>query len=299
MEATVDLSTSQISACSRMFSSAVVRELACKKKSPRLVRLAQESGILERMGPNNRIADIFEEAFSALKKRGFRDEYIYKAALTHRVLLGKHSLNTASMLTEFRAGECRADIAILNGTITVYEIKSERDSLTRLERQIQNYRRVFSRIVVIVAENHLEDVLNAVPDEVGVLRLTENYSISTKREARDYFTQICPLTILESLRVAEAKEIAKRLGLQVPSVPNTQIRSALRTLFSDTDPEEVHAAMIPTLRKSRSLLPLAKLVNRLPISLQPAALMVPLRKSDHDKLVAAVEMRVFDAIKWN
>ena len=298
MEATVNLSTTQISACSRMFSSAVVRELAVKEKSPRLVRLAQESGLLERMGPGNRVADIFEESFNILKKRGLRDEYIYKAALTHRILLGKHSLNTASMLTEFRAGECRADIAILNGTITVYEIKSERDSLARLERQIRNYRRVFARIVVIAAENHVKEVLQCTPSEVGVMRLTRKCSISTEREAVDFVKDICPATILDSLRVAEAKKIMRRLGRQVPSVPNTQMHAALRNLFTKADPEEVHAAMIPTLKKSRSLLPLATLVDRLPASLQPAALMVPLRKSDHDKFVAAVEMPVHGAMKW-
>src|SRR4029453_5364083 len=98
---------------------------------------------------------VFDAAFAVLKKGGLRDEYIYKAALTHRVLLGKHSLKTASMLTEFRAGDCKADISILNGTTTVFEIKSERDSLTRLARQIENYKRVFASVFVIGGENYV------------------------------------------------------------------------------------------------------------------------------------------------
>ncbi|MEI9986083.1 MAG: sce7726 family protein [Aliidongia sp.] len=53
-------------------------------------------------------------------------------SVTQKILMGKHSLRTASMLNEFRAGSCKADLVILNGTATVYEIKSERDSLTRL-----------------------------------------------------------------------------------------------------------------------------------------------------------------------
>ena len=148
----VSISTSQLAAYSRLFSSAVLREMAKKRKSPLFTRLAIESGVLELARSHGRVADVFEAAFSVLKKRGLRDEYIYKTALTQRVLLGKHNLNTASMLTEFRAGECKADIAILNGTTTVYEIKSERDSLARLDRQLRNYRKVFASIVVIAGE---------------------------------------------------------------------------------------------------------------------------------------------------
>ncbi len=297
-ETMVDLNTTQLSAYSRLFSSAVVRELASKKKSGRFIRLAKEAGVLDRARKAARVADVFDSAFDVLKKDGFRDEYIYKAALTHRVLLGKHNLSTASMLTEFRAGECKADISILNGTMTVFEIKSERDSLARLERQIRNYKRVFASVVVIVGESHVGAVLKATPSDVGVMRLSRRYQISIEREAVDRPDRICPLTVFESLRVAEAKEIASKLGCEIPSVPNTEMHLALRRLFEDLRPEDVHAGMLQTLKKSRSLLPLAALVDRLPRSLQPAALSVPLRKADHERLVAAVETPLRQAMGW-
>lgn len=292
------LSRNQLAAYSRLFSSAVVRELAVKKKSPRFFRLAQESGVLDRIPLSARVLDVFDAAFAVLKQDGLRDEYIYKSALTHRVLLGTHSLKTAAMLTEFRAGECKADIAILNGTATVYEIKSDRDSLARLERQIRNYQRVFARTFVIVGENHLEGVLKATQPEIGIMSLSRRFQISTMREAVDRPDLICPLTVFESLRVAEAKEIALSLGRDVPHLPNTEIRSALRSIFETFSPEEVHAEMLQTLKKSRSLLPLSSLVDRLPHSMQPAALTVPLRKVDHDRLVSAIETPLELARGW-
>lgn len=297
-EAMVYLSRNQLAAYSRLFSSAVVRELAVKKKSPRFFRLAQEAGVLDRLPQSARVLDVFDAAFAVLKQDGLRDEYVYKSALTHRVLLGTHSLKTAAMLTEFRAGECKADIAILNGTATVYEIKSERDSLARLERQIRNYQRVFARVFVIVGESHLEGVLKATQPDIGIMSLSRRYQISTVREAVDRPDRICPLTVFESLRVAEAKDIALRLGRDVPDLPNTEIRSALRAIFEAFCPEEVHAEMLQTLKKSRSLLPLSSLVDRLPQSLQPAALTVPLRKVDHDRLVSAIEIPLELARGW-
>lgn len=294
----MDLTATQLSAYSRLFSSAVVRELAGKKKSARFCRLAQESGVLDRVKRSARVADVFDAAFDVLKQGGLRDAYIYKAALTHRVLLGTHNLKTASMLTEFRAGECKADIAILNGTATVYEIKSERDSLARLANQIQNYQRVFAKIFVIVGESHVASVIRATPSEVGVMSLSRRYQISTVREAVDCPDRISPLTVFESLRVAEAKDIATRLGQAVPNVPNTEMHSALRSIFEGFEPRDVHDAMLQTLKKSRSLLSLSSLVDSLPYSLQPAALTVPLRKADHQRLVAALETPLAQARGW-
>src|SRR5215216_2008453 len=116
----------------------VFRELATKGKSAAFTRLIREADVLPRRTDGMRVGEVFEAAFQILKQSGLRDEYIYKAALTHRVLMGRHSLRTACMLSEFRVGRSKADIVILNGTTTVYEIKSERDSLSRLERQIQD-----------------------------------------------------------------------------------------------------------------------------------------------------------------
>ena len=254
--------------------------------------------MLARTAKSGRVRDVFDTAFNVLKTAGLRDEYIYKAALTHRVLLGKHNLNTACMLTEFRAGVCKADLAILNGTMTVFEIKSERDTLARLERQISNYQGVFASVVVIVGENHVSAVAKATPRDVGVLSLSKRYQISTVREAVDRPGRICPATVFDSLRIGEAKEILLRLGHEIPSLPNTEMHAALRTSFGTLRPDEVHEAMLVTLKKSRSLAKLSSLVDRLPMSLQPAALCVQLRKMDREKLVAALEIPLRQAAGW-
>ena len=96
-------------------------------------RLIGQTGIGGRCGAHATVGDAFNSAFATLKIAGFRDEYVYRAALTHKILMGTHSLRTASMLSEFRTGACKADLVILNGTATVYEIKSERDSLIALQ----------------------------------------------------------------------------------------------------------------------------------------------------------------------
>lgn len=261
----------------------------------RLVRLAD---LGDRLSEDATVGQAFEAAFGVLKTAGHRDEYIYRSALTHNVLMGTHSLNTACMLTEFRAGVCKADLAILNGTATVYEIKSERDSLARLAKQVDNYKRVFAKAFVIASEDHVNAVLDTVPSDVGVMMLSSRYRISTVRDAEDRPDRICPVMVFESLRADEAGSILRSLGVPLPGVPNTLRHAAMRELFETLDPTEVHLAMVKTLKRTRDLAPLSSLVDKLPRSLHAAALSIQVRRTDHDRIVEAVSTRLNAAMAW-
>jgi hypothetical protein len=288
----------QSSALSRLFSSTVFRQLATKGRSDAFARLIDEADLISGAGKSTLVRDLFETAFDKLKQRTVRDEYIYKAALTHRVLLGKHSLRTACMMSEFRTGECKADIAILNGTTTVFEIKSERDSLSRLERQIASYRKVFASVFVIAGENHIDAVLDAVPGDVGVMSLDHRHYISTRREATNDPERISPQAVFDALRTSELKTILESFDVRLENIPNIRLRDEMRQYFLRLSAMQVHDGMLRTLKRSRDLLPLEQLIERLPNSLHAAALSVPLRKIDHDRLVAAVDTPMQQALSW-
>lgn len=292
-------SAAQLSALTRLFSATVFREMAKKGRSPLFRRLIAQTDLIERANAHATVGDTFDSAFDNLKVAGHRDEYIYRAAISHKVLMGTHSLQTASMLNEFRAGTCKADLVILNGTATAYEIKSERDSLTRLANQVENYKRVFAKVNVISSESHIEGVLATVPHDVGVMCLSKRYRISTVREAIDCPGRICPVTVFESLRTAEAAAILKAMGVTVPHVPNTQQHAAMRDLFAKLDPAALHVEMVRTLKRTRDLAPLGELVGRLPKSLQAAALSVAVRRVDHSRLIDAVATPLKAAMAWN
>ncbi|MCW5731272.1 MAG: sce7726 family protein [Alphaproteobacteria bacterium] len=292
------IDASQISAISRFFSSSVIRQMARKGRSPLFARLLRESLLHKVTVAPCYVYELFDTAFDILKKKAHRHEYIYKAALTHKILLGAHSLQTASMLTEFRVGACKADLAILNGTATVYEIKSERDSLSRLERQIESYKQVFAKVYVIAGENHVDEILNTVSPDVGVLVLQSRYQISERRKADDRPERTNSAAIFDAIRLSEAKQILQRSGVEIPRVSNIELHKALRAKFVTLPPRDAHEGMVRILKKSRDLLPLADLVKSLPRSLQSAALSVPLRRSDHDRLLNAVNARIQDAMKW-
>ncbi|MHB1730425.1 MAG: sce7726 family protein [Leptospirillum sp.] len=288
----------QLSALSRLFSSSVFREMAKMGRSPLFARLFAETALPQNMQARETVSSAFETAFAVLRMSGIRDEYVYRAALTHKILLGRHSLNTASMLTEFRAGVCKADLAILNGTSTVYEIKSDRDSLSRLANQIMNYRKVFAKIYVIAGEAHVQDVIDGVPGNIGVMSLSGRNQIHTVREADERPDLVCPVTIFESLRVNEARTILRNLRVTVPDLPNIELRSAMRECFRRQSPTDVHNQMVRTLKRTRNLAPLKSLIDQLPESLKPAALSIQVRQMDHERLMKAISTHLDVAMSW-
>ena len=288
----------QLSALTRLFSAAVFHDLANKGHSALFQRLVAQADLARQCEAHATVGAAFDAAFAFLKTAGYRDQYVYRAALTHKILMGTHSLRTATMLSEFRIGACKADLVILNGAATAYEIKSERDSLARLANQIANYRRVFAAVSVIAGENHIAAVLAATPDDVGVICLSRRYHISTVRAAASQPQRVCPQSIFESLRSAEAAAILKTMGAHVPDVPNTQLHAVMRALFAELKPADAHAQMVRVLQRTRNLSTLSELIDQLPQSLHAAALSIPLRRADHNRLLRAVATPLSAATAW-
>jgi hypothetical protein len=204
--------------------------------------------------------------------RNYRNEYIYKNAIARKILLGVHSLNTASMLTELRAGVCKADAVVLNGTSTVYEIKSAYDSMDRLTRQIAAYQQVFDHINVITAESQLDKVAGVVSDEIGLMVLTDRYTISTVRESSSFKRSVRPEVIFDSLRRNEYEQIVKEHFGEVPQVSNARMYQACREFFSVLDPIIAHDSMVVMLKKRDNSKRLRDFVLSVPESLTATSL---------------------------
>lgn len=66
-------------------------------------------------------------------------------------------------------GKNRADIAVVNGHMIGYEIKSDYDSLDRLEKQIKSYNEIFDKINVIVGLRHFNNIHKYLPEWWGII----------------------------------------------------------------------------------------------------------------------------------
>lgn len=83
----------------------------------------------------------------------------------------RHSKSRNTLLIEELAlcqGDARVDVAVINGSIHGYEIKSERDTLTRLSGQQEIYNKVLDHVTVIGSTCHLTKIEKMVPSWWGI-----------------------------------------------------------------------------------------------------------------------------------
>src|SRR5262245_23419683 len=67
-----------------------------------------------------------------------------------------------------RHGAARIDIAVVNGHLDGFELKSDCDRLDRLPSQREIYNSVFDHITLVAGTRHLETASNIVPDWWGI-----------------------------------------------------------------------------------------------------------------------------------
>src|ERR1700733_6476903 len=84
--------------------------------------------------------------------------------------------SSALLVEEFAThqGEARVDIAVVDGALWAYELKSAVDRLHRLPRQADAFSEVFDYAVLAVASRHLDKAEGLVPEWWGIIEGSTN-----------------------------------------------------------------------------------------------------------------------------
>src|SRR5215210_2069931 len=111
-------------------------------------------------------------------------------------------------------GDFRIDIAVVNGTLHGYELKSARDTLQRLPAQAAAYSTVFDFVTLVAAERHLWKAAAIVPEWWGLSAVVPGSKGETVREERPCLEnpRIDPYLLAQLLWAAEATELLERYG---------------------------------------------------------------------------------------
>lgn len=83
-------------------------------------------------------------------------------------------------------GKTRVDMAVLNGSLHGYEIKSAQDSVARLPAQRDLYDSVLDYCTIVTAERHLDHARKMLPESWGIwvaVPLASAVALSVEREA--------------------------------------------------------------------------------------------------------------------
>lgn len=82
-------------------------------------------------------------------------------------------------------GASRVDVAVVNGIIYGYEIKSVLDTLDRLPRQMDYYNQLFERMTIVSSRKYYQQVSELVPKWWGIKIISYNGArLIEKRKGR-------------------------------------------------------------------------------------------------------------------
>lgn len=148
-------------------------------------------------------------------------------------------------------GAVRVDVAVVNGSLAGYEIKSARDTLRRLPTQVEVYSQVLDFAHLVVAGKHHDHALPLLPDWWGVHVATmtgEIVSIETVRLPSPN-TSFVPMSLAQLLWRDEALEELTRRG--VDRGVRTKARWHVWSRLAEAIPVDELRAVVRTRLKAR------------------------------------------------
>lgn len=110
----------------------------------------------------------------------------------------------------------RIDLAVVNGEMAGFEIKSDADNLGRLANQVPAFSRVFDRLSIVTTKKHLTASRRKVPAWWGIILFSADGKFAIKRSPKRNST-VCARSLLFALSRLELVELGRRTGHRVPA----------------------------------------------------------------------------------
>lgn len=141
-----------------------------------------------------------------------------------------------------------ADVVVVSDLLHCYEIKSDKDTLARLPRQMKQYNRVFDTVTLVVGERLFPDAVlsQGVPWGCG-LGLCAFGKMRVIREPKRVYYKDWPV-FARLLWRCESLEILERYGFAKGFKGKTKDVLAARIVEKLT-PEEIHKEVLETLKE--------------------------------------------------
>lgn len=132
----------------------------------------------------------------------------------HEWLLSQHEDDcSTAVLHELKLPRpsARVDLAVVNGLLAGFEIKSDVDSLARLPRQIRSFNRVFDRVCVVTTKRHHQSVKSVIPNWWGIAIATSgNGGVKFRNSRRSRQNpDLDMVSLLHTLHISELLMISR------------------------------------------------------------------------------------------
>lgn len=163
------------------------------------------------------------------REAALRDSQIRRALRKELLSLHANEPDTA-IIDELSLcqGDARVDIAVINGSFGGYEIKSDRDTLTRLPNQSAAYELCFDTMTMVAGVRHVKHCIENLPPWWGVWE-----AVSTEKGVKfgcwrepTANPKITPERVVQLLWKSELRQVLQEIGI------HPQSKSSRRELWA-------------------------------------------------------------------
>lgn len=123
-------------------------------------------------------------------------------------------------------GDARVDIAVANGNLCGYEIKSDVDTLDRLFSQRESYCKTFDKVYIVVGEKYKDIIADYIPAWWGIYIAHYNRGDKvtiTERKRAKRNREISAESLLELLWRDEIETLLRAHGIKATSGKNRRV----------------------------------------------------------------------------
>jgi hypothetical protein len=182
-------------------------------------------------------------------------ERVIRTALRTRHLKRHHGRQDVLIIDELGLAhaQSRIDLAVFNGHLHGYEIKSAADTLDRLPRQLAIYRSALQKLTLVVASRHLEAAEAIVPDWCGLTEIIDGPRggmIFTSRRRAHVNPDLDPFMLAHLLWHPEAQDLLRARGASKAEVNIP--RKRLYRMLADEIPVRELAPAVKAAMASRT-----------------------------------------------
>jgi hypothetical protein len=161
--------------------------------------------------------------------------------------------NNTKVFNEFRVGDSVADLVMFNGKSKAFEIKTEFDSNKRLNLQIENYRKAFNQIYLVVPDSKLY-IYSKIDESIGLITFNNNEKTERFTLQRDAIIndEVDCETIMKVLHTNEYKSIVESFYGKLPTMTSFNQYNVCSELIMKIPNNELNKQFIEKM-KNRNL----------------------------------------------
>lgn len=194
--------------------------------------------------------DYLKKVYKVIETK-YPNEYVIKNSFINHLLIDEISEFDSVIFSEFRVGRSVVDLAMFNGLSKAFEIKSEFDTPNRLANQLDDYKKIFDEVYLIVPRSKIDLYIN-FDESAGMIAFqsTGNKMFEIIRKPKIKNT-LDSEELINVLRSNEYKNVVKMHYGSLPEMTSFNQFNICRNLISKIPREELNNIFLNIMKQRK------------------------------------------------